>query len=83
MKKLIRSLAPDILIDLYRLYNAKKYGWFGDYKTWEEAENVSTGYDAIEIIQKVKESTLKVKNGKAITNVILLFLKKFNIHGQY
>lgn len=66
MKKLIRSLIPNTLIDLYRLYNAKKYGWFGDYKTWEEAENVSTGYDAIEIIQKVRESTLKVKNGAAI-----------------
>ena len=66
MKKLIRSLIPDTLIDLYRLYNAKKYGWFGDYKTWEEAENVSTGYDAIEIIEKVRESTLKVKNGTAI-----------------
>jgi putative methyltransferase (TIGR04325 family) len=66
MKKLIKSLIPNILIDLYRLYNAKKYGWFGDYKTWEEAENVCTGYDAIEIIQKVRESTLKVKNGKAI-----------------
>lgn len=66
MKKLIKSLIPNTLIDLYRLYNAKKYGRFGDYKTWEEAENVSTGYDAIEIIQKVRESTLKVKSGTAI-----------------
>jgi putative methyltransferase (TIGR04325 family) len=66
MKKLIKSLIPDKLVNLYRLYNRRKYGWFGDYKTWEEAENVSTGYDAIEIIQKVRESTLKVKNGRAI-----------------
>ena len=65
MKKLIKSLIPNTLIDLYRLYIAK-HGWFGDYKTWEEAENVSTGYDAYEIIQKVRESTLKVKNGTAI-----------------
>jgi putative methyltransferase (TIGR04325 family) len=66
MKKLIKSLIPDTLVNLYRLYNARKYGWFGEYKTWEEAENVSAGYDAIEIIQKVRESTLKVKNGRAV-----------------
>ena len=65
MKKLIKSLVPNSLIDLYCLYVAK-YGWFGDYKTWQEAENVSTGYDAYEIIQKVRESALKVKNGTAI-----------------
>ena len=66
MKKLIKSFIPNALIDLYRLYKPEKYGWFGDYKTWEEAENVSTGYDAIEIIHKVRDSALKVKNGKAI-----------------
>ena len=66
MKKIIKSLINFKLIDLYHLYNFKKYGWFGDYKTWEEVENVSRGYDAIEIIQKVRDSTLKVKNGKAI-----------------
>ena len=66
MKKIIKSLIHFKLIDLYHLYNVKKYGWFGNYKTWEEAENVSTGYDAIEIIHKVRDSTLKVKNGKAI-----------------
>ena len=64
MKKLIRSLISNTLIDLYRY--AKKYGWFGEYKTWEGAENFSTGYDAIEIIQKVRESALKVKNDAAV-----------------
>ena len=66
MKKIIKSLIHFKLIDLYHLYNDKKYGWFGNYKTWEEAENVCTGYDAIEIIHKVRDSTLKVKNGEAI-----------------
>ena len=65
MKKLIKSLIPDILIDIYHLYNNKKFARLDDCKTWEEAENISTGYDTIEIIQKVQESALKVKNGKA------------------
>jgi putative methyltransferase (TIGR04325 family) len=66
MKKLIKGLIPDVFIDIYHLYNTRKFARFDDCKTWEEAENISTGYDTIEIIQKVKESALKVKNGKAI-----------------
>jgi putative methyltransferase (TIGR04325 family) len=66
MKKLIKSLTPPILKDLYLKYNFRKYGWHGEYKTWEKVEAVSTGYDTDEIIQKVKESALKVKKGKAV-----------------
>jgi putative methyltransferase (TIGR04325 family) len=65
MRKLIKGLIPDIFIDIYHLYNTRKFARFDDYKTWEEAENISTGYNTIEIIQKVQESALKVKNGKA------------------
>ena len=53
-------------MDLYRKSNFTKYGWHGEYKTWQKAEDVSTGYDADEIIKKVRESGLKVKNGKAM-----------------
>ena len=66
MKQFIKSLIPPILIDLYRKSRFTKYGWKGEYKTWKEAENLSTGYDANEIIKKVRESALKVKNGKAV-----------------
>jgi putative methyltransferase (TIGR04325 family) len=43
----------------------KRYGWFGNYKTWEEAKKNSTGYDADVIIEKVKNAILKVRNGEA------------------
>lgn len=66
MKQLIKNLTPPILLDLYRKYNFNKYGWQGNYQTWKEAENTSTGYDSDEIIQKVRASLLKVKNGEAI-----------------
>lgn len=44
---------------------SKKYGWFGDYKSWKEAMKVSGGYDSSEILEKVKSAVLKVKNGEA------------------
>lgn len=40
--------------------------WDGDYATWEEALAASKGYDSENILKKVKDSTLKVKNGEAI-----------------
>ncbi len=43
-----------------------KYGWFGNYATWDEAKKDCTGYDSDIILQKVKTSLLKVKNGQAV-----------------
>jgi putative methyltransferase (TIGR04325 family) len=40
-------------------------GWFGDYKTWEEAEKECSGYDSKLILQTVKSAVIKVKNGEA------------------
>jgi putative methyltransferase (TIGR04325 family) len=39
--------------------------WEGDYSNWKDALSKSTGYDSNEIITKVKNSLLKVKNGEA------------------
>jgi putative methyltransferase (TIGR04325 family) len=41
------------------------YGWSGNYKTWEEASAKCTGYHTDEIINRVKNAVLQVKNGKA------------------
>lgn len=40
-------------------------GWSGNYKTWEEALARTTGYDEDSILNKIRESILKVKNGQA------------------
>jgi putative methyltransferase (TIGR04325 family) len=48
------------------LLTRKKYGWFGNYPTWEEAEALCTGYDADNILEKVKDALLKVKAGEAV-----------------
>lgn len=66
MKQFIKSLIPPILIDVLNRYKNTKYGWFGNYATWEEAKNASSGYESDEILQKVRTSLLKVKNGEAV-----------------
>jgi putative methyltransferase (TIGR04325 family) len=66
MKQFIKSLIPPILIDALNRYKNSQYGWFGNYTTWEEAKKASSGYESDEILQKVRTSLLKVKNGEAI-----------------
>ncbi len=39
--------------------------WSGNYKSWLEAENKSSGYDENSILEKVRNSVLKVKSGQA------------------
>ncbi|MBC7829378.1 MAG: methyltransferase, TIGR04325 family [Chitinophagaceae bacterium] len=42
-----------------------RYGWFGDYKNWNDARIQSNGYDEQKILEKVKKATIKVKSGEA------------------
>lgn len=44
----------------------RSYGFFGDYRSWEEAERNSTGYDAECIFNKVKNSTEMALRGEAL-----------------
>ena len=45
----------------------KGYGWYGNFACWEDAKKkTADGYEAKNILQKVKESLLKVKNGEAV-----------------
>ena len=66
MKKLIKTLTPSFLINIYRKYNQKQNGWHGDYKDWRDAENNSTGYQKNDILEKVRNSLIKVKTGQAV-----------------
>jgi putative methyltransferase (TIGR04325 family) len=40
-------------------------GWFGNYSSWQEVEKQCGGYDDNLVFEKVKQATLKVKNGEA------------------
>lgn len=43
-----------------------KYGWFGDYKDWSELVALSGGYESDLILNKTRDSLLKIKNGEAV-----------------
>lgn len=64
MLKLLKEFVPPIFLRLYRR-STMKYGWFGNYASWKEAQRDSTGYDSVMIAEKVKNSLLQVKSGKA------------------
>ena len=66
MKQFIKSLIPPILLSIIRKFRNNKYGWKGNYSTWQEAEHNSIGYDSDKILQTVKNSLIKVKNGEAV-----------------
>jgi putative methyltransferase (TIGR04325 family) len=64
MKQFIYSLLPKYWQDWY-YYNIK-YGWHGNYKSWQQALQNCTAYDADIIIEKVRQNALKVQKGEAV-----------------
>ena len=46
--------------------NKSDYGWRGNYSSWEDALRYSGGYEATNILEKVKDSLLKIKLGEAV-----------------
>lgn len=43
-----------------------EYGWFGNYSSWSEAAKATDGYAKDSILEKTKQSLLKIKNGEAV-----------------
>ncbi|PCI98554.1 MAG: methyltransferase, TIGR04325 family [Flavobacteriales bacterium] len=66
MKTILKKIVPPLFIDGLKLMKREQYGWFGDFQNWIDAEKESTGYNQTEILEKVKSSLLKVKNGEAV-----------------
>jgi len=64
MHYLLKGFFPPIMNTL-RWYSFK-YGWKGDYRTYEEAKEKCTGYDEGHILQRIIDTTAKVKNGEAV-----------------
>ena len=51
---------------LYLRIKYYRYGWKGNYTSWEAAMAKSSGYHAVTVIEKVKAAALQVKNGLAV-----------------
>lgn len=62
---LARHIIPAAPLNLYRKISGNTY-YSGGYANWEEAKKDSTGYDTEQILNKVKDSLLKVKSGEAV-----------------
>ncbi|WP_061249401.1 TIGR04325 family methyltransferase [Leptospira alstonii] len=79
LKRLIYKFLPPILFDLLKFVRTRlntsvkfgkqieplRIGFNGIYETWEEAAKLCGSYDSEKIIEKCKQSTLKVKQGLA------------------
>ncbi len=67
MKRLIKDLIPPFFFRiLTSLFLKNKNTFKGSFQSWSEAQHFSSGYDHHLILEKVLNSTLKVKNGLAI-----------------
>jgi len=70
IKKIIRFFLPYGLVKVFEkvMRPASKcaISYSGDYRDWNEARNCSVGYDAENIISKVRDATQSVIDGKAV-----------------
>jgi putative methyltransferase (TIGR04325 family) len=64
IKNFLKYILPPFIQQIFQLRS--KYGFFGNYSSWEIAQKKSSGYESKEILSKVKNSLLKVKNKEAI-----------------
>jgi putative methyltransferase (TIGR04325 family) len=62
MRQLLKQFLPPFAKRLLK-YDFR-YGWHGDYRSWEEALRHTTGYNQPGILERVRSSALKVKNGE-------------------
>lgn len=63
IKKIIKDYFPPVLV---RFLAGLFYGWHGNFSSWNEARKKCSGYESDLILEKVKISTSKVKNGLAV-----------------
>jgi hypothetical protein len=66
MKKIIKDFLLPIVFKAIKKIKVNKYGWRGNYQTWEDTQNDASGYDSDVILEKVKDAILKVKNGEVV-----------------
>lgn len=62
MHYLLKQFVPPIFKTLY--WYSFKYGWKGDYKSFEEANKIAKGYNEQSIVEKIRTTTQKVVAGE-------------------
>lgn len=75
MKQLIKDFVPPVVVKT--IFPKKPdWGWFGRYKTWEEAKQQTQGYDASHILEKKKATFRQIKSGEAMYELDSIIYKK-------
>ncbi|MDP3444563.1 MAG: methyltransferase, TIGR04325 family, partial [Ignavibacteria bacterium] len=64
--KIVKAFTPPILVSAIKNSSLIKSGWHGNFKTWEEAKSKTTGYDSAIILDKVRDSINRVKEGLSV-----------------
>lgn len=62
LKTIVSRIIPEAIL---RYFSGYLYGWRGSYSSWDEAKQKCSGYGSQIILDKVKQSLLKVKEGLA------------------
>ena len=65
LKNIIKACLPPLLLKPFRKLNSA-FTISGSYSSWEAAVKNSNGYNEDSIVEKVKNSLLKVQNGDAV-----------------
>ena len=63
---MLRALTPPVFAECYRSLRRTGIVFRGSYQTWEDACKHAKGYDADNILRRVRGATLKVRQGEAI-----------------
>ena len=73
-RKIAKQVCPPIILTIAQSLQSQlsppSHYITGDYATWEEATQISTGYDSDLILEKTKQALLKVKKAKQSMSVI-------------
>ncbi len=64
IRNVLKPLTPPILLSLYKKLTSKNVSYTGNFKTWQDAADKSTGWDQAAIFEKVSASAKQVKEGK-------------------
>jgi putative methyltransferase (TIGR04325 family) len=66
MRAIVHALTPPIFLKAYQRICRERITFRGTYKTWQEARQHSSGYDADAILDRVRDATRKVRSGSAV-----------------
>ena len=65
LREVLRDLAPPLLLRTVRTALGRGLRFEGEFASWTDAQKASGGYDSAEIVRRVFEAELKVKQGEA------------------